>query len=321
MLARSTFPWTLGLGAALMASGVATVALQTIPSLQLVHRYAVMAAAFIPYGLPAFAGAAAVFATSPKRWVRPFAVAALAGVALQVWWARPYWPAAPASGTGSVTLLTMNMRGNARGIADLADVVLRTRPDVVVVEGLWRSERDKLGQQWARLLPHSTFHPLAALPGCGTFVFSRTPLRELSDAGATQPVVEVDLPDGPLVVLPVDLPTPTEGVAPWLDAFTHLTDAATAHRGSPVVVAGDFNAVREHAPMRQLLRDTGLRDAAEVAGAGWTPTFPARSWHPPLIGLDHVLLGDGLAASGVRTEGVTGQEHRALLVVTGRTPH
>lgn len=316
MPARPTFPWA-GVGCALLAAGAATVVFQTIPSLQLVHPYAVMATAFIPYGIVAFAGAAVSLALSRRRWLKPLAVAAVAGVALHAWWAKPYWPAsppAPSTGAQSLTLLTMNLRCNPQGTRDLAALAERLQPDVVVVQGLDSHQRESLGDAWSRLLPYNTFHPMPKLPECGTFVFSRTPLRQLSAPADAQPVVEVARQDTPFILLPVDLPTPTTAVSPWLDAFTHLTDAATAHADGPLVMAGDFNAVREHEPLRRLMKDTGLRDAAEAAGAGWTPTFPSRSWHPPLIGLDHVLISPGLGASTAYAERIEGQEHRALIV-------
>lgn len=319
MQARRTTPWVRvgleGLGWALTAAGSAAVVFYAIPSLQLLNRVTVMASAFIPYGLPAFAGAAVIFGTSNKRRLWPLAAAAVAGAVLLAWWAKPYWPApAPASGGDSLTLLTMNLRCNHSGTSDLAALAQRTGPDVVVVQGFDSTQRSALGDAWSQALPHSTFHPMSRQSGCGTLVASRTPLRTLSAPEDAQPVVEVDRPGGPVVLLPVDLPTPTNGVTPWLDAFAHLSEAVKAHRDRPLVVAGDFNAVREHEPLRRLLKDTGLRDAAEVAGAGWTPTFPSRSWHPPLLGLDHVLVSAPLGASEVRTEAIVGQEHRSLIV-------
>ena len=67
-------------GGSLMAVGAVSVALHAVPSLQLVHRWAVMATPLIPLGVPAFAGAAVIFATTRSRWARPVTVAALAGV-------------------------------------------------------------------------------------------------------------------------------------------------------------------------------------------------------------------------------------------------
>ena len=303
----------------LLALGVAAVLAYAFPSLQLVHRYAVMAAALIPYGLVAFAGAAIIFATSGRRSVRLVAVLAVAGLVLQLWWARLYWPATATEPNGpSLTLLTMNMRCDTRGIKDLVALTDRVKPDVVVLQGFYGARREALGDVWAELLPYATFHPMPRLPSCGTFVFSRTPLQQLLATGDAQPVVRIEGPDGPIVLLPVDLPTPGKGVAPWLDSFTHLGEVVNSYPGASIVAAGDFNAVREHDPMRRLLADTGPRDAAEVAGRGWAPTFPSRVWHPPLIGLDHVFVSAGLDAFDIRTQRIPGQEHRALVVRIGR---
>lgn len=157
-----------GLAGGLLGLGAASVALYTVPSLQLANRYTVMAAAFIPYGLAAFAGASLIFATSPRRRLGPVALLALAGVAAQVWWAKPYWPAPAAEQrSGSTTILTMNMRCNPPGAGDLMALVDRVRPDVAVVQGLWAEGRESLGSRWGRLMPYRTFHPMQTLPTAG----------------------------------------------------------------------------------------------------------------------------------------------------------
>lgn len=304
----------LSLGGSLLAVGVASAVLYSFPTIQLAHRYTVMAAALIPYGLLALAPAAVIFAVSSRRWTRTLAVLAVGGLVLHAWWARPYWPSNSPT-TGSVTVLTMNLRCDSRGTSDLAELVERVRPDVAVVQGFYPSRAERLGDAWNRLLPHASFHPMSHLPACGTAVYSRTPLTELPTP-SRQPAIEVS-GTTPFVLLPVDMPTPSHGVAPWLDGFQDLTEAAIAHNDEPLVVVGDFNAVREHFPMRALLTDADLRDAAELSGRGWAPTFPAASWHPPVLGLDHVLVSPGLIASDFRTHRIGLQQHRAISVKIG----
>ena len=66
--------------------------------------------------------------------------------------------------------------------------------------------------------------------------------------------------------------------------------------------------------MRQF-RDSltnGYRDSVEQTGAGFAPTFPSRTWHPPLITIDHVLTRQAAFAS-IRTIYVRGSDHRSLL--------
>lgn len=307
----------LSVGSFLLAAGSATAALQAIPSLQLAHRATAMASAFIPYGPLAFGGAAALLGSSSSRWAKRFAAIAVAAGALQAWTMRHYWPSKRAA-AGSITLVTMNMRCDTGGIRHLAWVVESVEPDVVVVVGLDWELRGLLGDAWGTLLPYASFHAKPHLPECGSAVFSRMPLRERS-SGSGQPVVEVT-GDTPFLVLPIDLPTPSKGVGPWLESFRVVAEATMAQTGTPLVAAGDFNAVREHGPLRALLRNTGLRDAAEVAGAGWTPTFPSTAWLPPVLGLDHVLASPELTVADLETRRIRSQMHRAIVARIGIRP-
>ncbi len=88
---------------------------------------------------------------------------------------------------------------------------------------------------------------------------------------------------------------------------------AAASEGWPVVVAGDFNAVREHLPVRRLVRPDGLVDAAEASGAGWLPTYRADRWYPPLIQIDHVFVTPEIDVGPVETVRVREHAHLALV--------
>lgn len=304
---------TLLVGCALLIAGCVGIALYQFPYLQLVHRYAVMVAAFIPYGVLTFAGSALLLGASPRGWARVLAAVAVAGLVLQVWSTRPYWPRTPGGG-GDLTVLTMNMRCNAPGMDELALLIDEVQPDVAVVVGLDWEKANQAGQAWGRLLPHRAFRPMPNYPICGSAVLSRTPLREVTSVVDEPPIVEVLGADRPLYVIPVDVPTPTEGVRPWARAFRRMTESVSGLGEVPIVVAGDFNATREHVPLRTLMEKTGLQDAREVAGAGWVPTFPADKRYPALLGLDHVLISEGMSASGVRTHKIKGQGHLAVSV-------
>ena len=84
------------------------------------------------------------------------------------------------------------------------------------------------------------------------------------------------------------------------------------------MVPGDFNAVDEHGPLRQLRR-LGLRSATDLAGAGWVPTYPAGRTIPPLLPIDHVLVNDRLTATGLRAFTVPGTDHRGLMATLAGT--
>ena len=158
-------------------------------------------------------------------------------------------------------------------------------------------------------------------------VFATAPVTLASPADGEQPVFTVDLPARrvtpavSLTIVPVSLPTPVNGLQPWLRGFAGLDEAIASSGVSPgagtaaehLLVLGDFNATREHLPLRQLMAEHQLVDAAEQAGAGWQPTYPAGGRVPPLFAIDHVLMNPSLTASKVTAFTVTYGAHRGLL--------
>ena len=102
--------------------------------------------------------------------------------------------------------------------------------------------------------------------------------------------------------------TPEKRLDAWEADLAGVREAATAHSSEPVLLIGDFNAVREHLPMRRLAA-SGLSDAADQTGAGWLPTFPANRWYPPLFAIDHVMVNDRLRVVSLSTFDVKGADH------------
>ncbi len=85
------------------------------------------------------------------------------------------------------------------------------------------------------------------------------------------------------------------------------------HAGAgSVIVAADMNSTTDMRPFRALLGN-GYRDAAEQSGTGFRPTFPADSWLPPFIAIDHILTRNCTATS-LRTLTIPGSDHRGLVV-------
>ncbi len=83
-----------------------------------------------------------------------------------------------------------------------------------------------------------------------------------------------------------------------------------------------MNATPDHDVMRNL-DDAGFRDASEAANEGWQPTWPANHVGilpllPPLIHIDHVLLGDSMASLGTHTVDIDGTDHLALVATVAR---
>ena len=89
--------------------------------------------------------------------------------------------------------------------------------------------------------------------------------------------------------------------------------AAGREQGSLRLLAGDFNATLDHADLRDLL-DRGYRDAAEQAGVGLRPTWPAgKDLLPALVTIDHVLADRRVRVISARSVAIPGSDHRGVL--------
>jgi endonuclease/exonuclease/phosphatase (EEP) superfamily protein YafD len=118
---------------------------------------------------------------------------------------------------------------------------------------------------------------------------------------------------GPLRLYAVHTPSPVgAGRRPWAEALRAVAREVRKER-LPVVVAGDFNATWNHRAFRQLL-DTGLTDGAAARGRPFQLTWPRdRRLLPPLVRIDHVLTGPGLAVTAIRTGRGEGSDHRPVV--------
>ena len=147
-------------------------------------------------------------------------------------------------------------------------------------------------------------------------LLSRLPLHDVS----TRPGSGRELPRATVEVGGARVRLLAEHTLPPLSVFellwrARLVDLEREVRDVelPLVVLGDFNADRDHAPFRRLLR-AGLRDAHDERGRGLTRTFP--SWLP-VLHLDHVLVRDGEAARlvvrDVREVRLPGSDHLTVV--------
>ena len=90
-----------------------------------------------------------------------------------------------------------------------------------------------------------------------------------------------------------------------------------AGAAGPHLVAGDFNASRDHRVFRDILR-AGFVDCADAARQRHWPgfTWPADRRYPPLMRLDHVLGSQpGCVVHQARTMRIPGTDHRGVLAV------
>ena len=278
---------------------------------------------FTPLALPLYAGAAALLlgrALLPGRRLAWLLAALLVGVPLGVharWYAPQVAganppPSAEAEPFRVMTANALRGRVDALGLVSAASTA---RADVLVVEeitptALATMESGGLHTAW----PYRVGAPEEGTHG--NMVFSRLPLG----AAVALPTafqswdVTVTTPEGPLRLLAVH-PFPPTDADRW--RADHAAIRATAP-GADVIV-GDLNATADHAPLRELA-GVGLRATTELANAGWQPTWPANGKFRvlgiplvPAVQIDHVLIGDRLAALSTHTVELEGTDHLAVV--------
>lgn len=268
--------------------------------------------AFLPWLLaPTAAGLA--LALLARWW--PGVVWSVVLLGLLAWFIEPYGRSGPPRGPAiaSLRVLTSNVEfGQATGA--LVDAVRRERPDLVFVQECEYTCEAELRRALGAAYPHRR-----AVPGggsAGSVILSALPLKAADPIPGTMgmpgAVAEVR---GRAVRLQLAHPMPPlpGQVDVWRRELGALRDFATGHRSRSTILAGDFNASQDHAAFRDIL-DTGLRDAARLAGADRTPSWPART--APTLGaqIDHVLLSPDFSAPTARFLDLADTDHRALLV-------
>jgi endonuclease/exonuclease/phosphatase (EEP) superfamily protein YafD len=328
----------------LLATGLSAVLLSVARALDPVSSRLVLAESFTPLALPAYAvvlllALGALLRRRPRRGPeRParaggpgVAVTALAllaglaaaGVVLHAAWFSARVSGAnppPAEGAEPLTVLQANvLLGEADGI-ELVRTASEEGADLLVVEeitGGVLTQMERAGL--AELFPYRVGVPRDTDPG-GTMVFSRTRLGPAAPIGTRYDGWRVEVDGLTLVAVHPDSPLDLAG---W--RADHAAILAAVRASDADLVVGDFNATLDHRPMRELAA-AGRRSVAELANEGWQPTWPEAGRVgvlglpvPPVVQIDHVLVGPRLAALGTHTVDLHGSDHRGLVATVART--
>jgi len=189
----------------------------------------------------------------------------------------------------------------------------------------------------AEVLPSAHLDPRSGSAGLGLWArWPLHPLPPLPGLAAAAQSARVDLAGGRPVTLTVVHPkAPIKGRETQWQGELALLGTGLAGEPGPQVVAGDFNASRDHQPFRDLLAG-GFLDCADAAqrrpwpGFTWPTTLDARvnqdqvrfrDWLRarrtlPVMRLDHVLVSRaGAAVRETRTIRIPGTDHRGVLAV------
>ena len=164
-------------------------------------------------------------------------------------------------------------------------------------------------------LPHRV--AVARTDPAAALLASRFPLldHDVVEVGGGPVLIRatVDAGWGPIRLYAVHTPAPVgDGRRRWAEALRMVAYEVRQER-LPVVVAGDFNATWSHRAFRELL-DAGLTDGAAARGRPFQLTWPRdRHLLPPMVRIDHVLTGPGLAVTAIRTGRGEGSDHRPVV--------
>ena len=267
--------------------------------------------------LPAYPLAVAAIVTRRK---------ALAGVAVALVLGNVVWASqmvelgrdqpAP-TGAATLHLVTANLLVTNPDIAALGRDLAATGADVIVLQEVSAEHLAGLGS--AGLLAEYPYQVLDPLPEFhGSAILSRLPLtdgRAFDVAGS--PMTRADISTGTGIVRLINVHT----VAPLIEsqairwrAQLELLSQMQPPEGGALVMAGDFNATLDHAPMAALV-SSGMRDAFSEVGNGIGATWPQTSGPmPPLMRLDHVLVSDRVVVMSAEVQANPGSDHRRLSV-------
>lgn len=302
---------------ALLVLAVPFLAWSALPIVGLdTNRYTAALVALTQYAVPTGA-LITLLGLVLRRWLTTVVVGAVT-VVLVFSVAPRAIPDQPTPTQGTpVRVLSANVYFSETDAGRIVDLVRRNEVDVLSLQELtpeFVTALDRAGLP--ALLPNRAFD--ATSGGAGTGIASRFPLRRLDLVPATtmrQPSVSLDLPGARDIEFVAAHPTIPVGPATgdWIREIGVLPAPANEPGDPPRVVAGDFNATLDHTPLRAQL-GRGYADAAEVAGDGLQPTWPARGGlFPPPVTIDHVLVSGGIVVQGYRTFDVEGSDHRAIL--------
>lgn len=222
------------------------------------------------------------------------------------------------SGGEGFSVLAQNLWFENEDPESTLEALLRRRADVLVLTE-FTPEFDRLldrgpaAREVRDRYPHQWREPEEI--GAGLAVLSSVPFDRAVSVPLSNHAVKVELRVGAervdLYALHPVAPSDMWGLVSWQHDYSVLTAEARDSRPQ-TVMAGDFNATTGHRAFRRLLDVGDLRDAHDVGGGGLAGTWPVGGKLPPLMRLDHVLVGPGIGVERFELLDDIGSDHRGV---------
>lgn len=254
------------------------------------------------------AAAVAVLALFTCKWWS--AGSAVVVAALLAFPPRPTVQATPGpEGSDLVRVAQMNVFQPNDDHAEVLAAAIATQADVISFQ--------EVSPEWARVLldglsTRYPYHQLVPGNNCyGIALFSRLPFQRVEVLPLLRrPMLcaEVATPAGPVRLLSVHATSPGS-FAHFQERNAQLRALARLvnERPMPLVLFGDLNTVSWDRALVELCRKTGLREHPGNTNATW-PSLAGFA----LIPLDHILVTEELAVSGLNIFTISGSDHRGV---------
>jgi endonuclease/exonuclease/phosphatase family metal-dependent hydrolase len=203
-----------------------------------------------------------------------------------------------------ITVMTSNLW---LGQADPREVLRVAREHDVDVLSVQELRQRQMRRFETDDFPHRILEPERGAGGGG--LLSRlaieptgTPMEGVIDLDGAPPITIRSVHPRP--------PVNEAAVPEWRAAIEALPN------GDGRILAGDFNATLDHSEFRALL-DRGYIDAADAAGAGLKPTWPAppRQRRALPLTIDHILVDRRVRVERVTVVQIPRTDHRAVIAV------
>jgi endonuclease/exonuclease/phosphatase (EEP) superfamily protein YafD len=223
----------------------------------------------------------------------------------------------PAETTVRLRLLTLNARHGQADPAAILRALQRHDVDVLAVQELTPQMVSRLmAAGLPQLLPFSHLDIQPGRSGAGIWArWPLTPLPPVLGLRWTAPRARIDPLGGrPVTLTSLHVLAPMHGNADKWQRELTLIRQTLATDDEPQVVAGDFNASRDHRPFRDLLA-AGFQDCADSSQSRPWPgfTWPNTKTLLPVIRLDHVLISRTATVRMTRAIRVTHTDHLAVV--------